>query len=59
LASIGSAYQHAAVTTTIQCVNGADAEPTANTKSPYDCNVVGADFLDGLTTYQTIEQSYA
>ena len=48
-----------AVTTTIQCVNGADAKPNANTKFPYDCNVVGADFLDGLATYPTIEQSYA
>ncbi len=48
-----------AVTTTIQCVNGANAKPAANTKFPYDCNVVGADFLDGLATYPTIEQSYA
>ena len=48
-----------AVTTTIQCVKGADAKPTANTKFKYDANVVGADFLDGLPTYQTIEQNYA
>ncbi len=48
-----------AVTTTIQCVKGADAKPTANTKFTYDCNVVGADFLEGLPTYQTIEQAYS
>jgi branched-chain amino acid transport system substrate-binding protein len=47
-----------AVTTTIQCVNGADAKPTANSKFPYDCNVVGANYLEGLPTYQTIEQHY-
>ena len=47
------------VTTCIQCVKGADAQPTADTKFTYDCNVVGTDFLPDLPTYQTIEQSYA
>ena len=46
------------VTTTTQCVSGADAKPTANTKFPYDGNVVGAIYLPDLPTYQTIEQKY-
>ena len=48
-----------AVTTTAQCVKGADAKPNANGKFPYDANVVGASFLEGLPTYQTIGQNYA
>jgi len=36
-----------------QCVKGADAQPTPDTKFTYDSNVVGADFLEGLPTYQT------
>ena len=48
-----------AVTTTQQCVKGADAQPTPDTKFTYDSNVVGADFLEGLPTYQTIEEAYS
>jgi branched-chain amino acid transport system substrate-binding protein len=62
--TVGSSGRHPfpnvykAVTTCIQCVKGADAKPTPNTKFSFDCNVVGSCFLPDLKTYQTIEQQY-
>ncbi len=47
------------VSTTIQCVKGADAKPNPETKFPYGVNVVGTDYLPGVTTYPAIQQQYS
>ena len=47
------------VSTTSQNVKGADAKPNPNAKFDYDANVVGTDHLEGLPSYQTIQQQYS